>query len=99
VERIGRILGDKALGFYQISSRVANLPATHITQMTSPLAFPMYARLQDKPAHLQKAYLELLQILLFVLLPVSAFLFLYAPEIIDIFWGAAGCPLRHFKIW
>lgn len=96
---IGRILGDKALGFYQMSSRVASLPATHITQMTSPLTFPMYARLQDKPAHLQKAYLELFEILLFVLLPVSAFLFLYAREIIDIFLGSGWLSIEtSFKI-
>ena len=96
---IGRVLGSKALGFYQMSSRLANLPATHITQMTAPIAFPMYARLQDKPAHLKKAYLDLFQILLFVILPITAFSYLYALEIIDIFLGSGWSSIEtSFKI-
>jgi len=90
---VGKVLGVTALGLYQMAYRISNLPATEITHVISQVSFPAYAKLQDNIDKIRKAYLEALQLTVFISVPLAAGIFSLAPEFTRLFLGEKWMPM------
>lgn len=68
----GFLYGATGLGLYQMASRFALLPTTHIGETFYHALFPAYSQLQDEPEKLRGAFLKVLQVATFIIFPLSA---------------------------
>jgi len=90
---VGKMLGVTALGFYQMAYLISNLPATEITHVISQVTFPAYSKLQDDLPKLKDAFLKVLQLTAFISVPLTAGIFILAPEFTKIFLGDKWMPM------
>ncbi|MGH7896504.1 MAG: lipopolysaccharide biosynthesis protein [Candidatus Binatia bacterium] len=93
---VGRRFGSHSLGAYQLAYNVSALPATYFGDLVLGVLFPIFAQLQSTPKALGQAYVKTLRHLASLSLPLSAFLFVFASEIIHVVYGskwAAAIPL------
>ncbi|NCC50335.1 MAG: lipopolysaccharide biosynthesis protein [Spartobacteria bacterium] len=86
---LGRIAGAEQLGLYQMSYRLSNLPATQITHVVSRITLPAYASLQDQPARLRAVFLETLQLVCLVSIPLAIGIICVAPSLTAGILGAS----------
>jgi O-antigen/teichoic acid export membrane protein len=95
---LGRVLGADALGVYAIAYQVANMPTTEIVRIANRVILPAYAKLQYDQIRLKKAFTQVLEIVVALATPLTAFLVFASPQIIiGLFgsqWEAAILPTR-----
>jgi PST family polysaccharide transporter len=98
---VGRWLGPTALGIYGRAYSLMVMPATVFGRIVNRVLFPVMAQVQDEPDRLAGAYERALAIVALVSLPVSAFLWVVAPEFIPLLlgpkWTGAVLPFRLFS--
>jgi O-antigen/teichoic acid export membrane protein len=90
---VGRVLSAVALGFYQMAYRISNMLETEITQVISTVAFPAYAKIQDKQTRLQKAYFRIMRLTIAISLPITVGIVLLAPEFTRVFLSEKWMPM------
>jgi lipopolysaccharide exporter len=90
---VGRILGITALGFYQMAYHLSNAPATEITHMISRVMFPAYSKIQENLPRMRRAYWEVLDLNMFLIMPVSACIFIFAEDFTFLFLGEKWLPI------
>jgi PST family polysaccharide transporter len=97
---VGRWLGPAVLGIYGRAYSLMVLPATVFGKIVNRVLFPVMAQVQDEPDRLAGAYERALAVVGLVSLPVSAFLWVVAPEFIPVLlgpaWSAVVLPFRLF---
>lgn len=100
---VGRFLGATALGVYLLAFRIPQLLIIQICDPISKVIFPMYAKIQDDPEALQKAFLTTLRYISLVTLPIgSVVAALAAPFVLFIYgqeWAAAIGVMRAITIY
>jgi len=84
---VGRVLSATALGFYQMAYRISNMLETEITQIITGVAFPAYAKLQDHPIRLRKAYFRIMKLTMAISIPIAVGMVFLAPEFTMVFLG------------
>jgi PST family polysaccharide transporter/lipopolysaccharide exporter len=89
---LGRMAGTMALGFYQMAYRISNLPATQITHVVSRIALPAYSSIRDRPEQLRRVFLETLQLVCAVSLPVGVGILITAPTFTPVLLGQQWLP-------
>lgn len=90
---LGKMLGMEALGFYALAYALSNLPATWLITTTSGVTFSAYSKLQDDRRRLGRAFLRVLSINSVISVPAAAGLFVLAPEIVNVVYGAKYAPM------
>ena len=90
---VGKMLGVTTLGLYQLAYLISNLPATEITHVISQVSFPAYSKLQDDISKLREAYLRVLQLTVFLSIPASGVIFVFAPAFTQFFLGDKWLPM------
>lgn len=90
---IGRLVSVAALGLYQMAQRIATLPVSEMRHLIQQVGFPVYAKVQDNIATLQRGYLKVFQITVMIFIPVTSGVILLAPEFIAIFLGEKWLPM------
>jgi O-antigen/teichoic acid export membrane protein len=97
---VGRWLGPAALGVYGRAYGLMVMPATVFGRIVNRVLFPVMAQVQDQRDRLAAAYERALAIVALVSLPVSAFLWVVAPEFIPVLlgpkWTGVVLPFRLF---
>jgi O-antigen/teichoic acid export membrane protein len=97
---VGRWLGPAALGVYGRAYGLMVMPASVFGRIVNRVLFPVMAQVQDEPDRLAAAYERALAIVALVSLPVSAFLWVVAPEFIPVLlgpkWAGVVLPFRLF---
>lgn len=99
---VGTLLGLTALGFYERAYRVAQWPTGLVTHVISRAAFPTYAKLQDDPVRLRKAFELTVWVIAAAALPLALALFVTAPDFILVLFGpdwAASAVLLRFLVF
>jgi O-antigen/teichoic acid export membrane protein len=95
---IARLLGTTPLGYYAIAFRVADFPNSVIGYIVGRVMFPVYSILQGDLQAVRRAYLQNLQRIAIVALPISVGVAVGAkPIVLALFgekWLAAVTPLR-----
>jgi len=84
---IGRMLGTKFLGFYQFSYRIANVPATNITNVFGKILFPTFSKIADSDEKLLNAFMKFFRFIVLITVPVTFFIILIIPDFISGFYG------------
>jgi len=90
---VGKTLGVTALGFYQMAYLISNMPYTEITSVISKVTFPAYSKRQDDLQKLKEAYLKVLQLVAFIVIPLAGGISVLAPEFTEILLGDKWLPM------
>jgi O-antigen/teichoic acid export membrane protein len=84
---VGRALGADALGIYGRAYQLMVAPVMLLGQVLDRVLFPAMAKVQNQPERLGMAYQRGVSLIASVTLPLSAFLVIAAPEIIELLLG------------
>jgi len=86
---IGRFVGASALGLYSRAYALLMLPINSLRGPITSVGFPALSRLQDQAEAFRDYYRRLASILALVAMPLTAFLYAQAEDIIRILLGQA----------
>ncbi len=68
---VGKILDEKALGFYSIAFFLSNIPVTSMSHVIGRVAIPAYSILQNNKDELKKSYSFVFELIATVTIPMS----------------------------
>jgi O-antigen/teichoic acid export membrane protein len=99
---VGHVLGPAQLGLYQRAYELMRFPAAVFTSVAGSVLFSAFAKVQDDPERLGRAFRRTLFASALVLLPASAGLIVLAPEVVRILlgpgWSGVEWPFRIMAI-
>ena len=99
---VGRWLGPAALGVYGRAYGLIVMPAFAFGMIVNRVLFPIMAQVQHERHRLVNAYERGIAVVALLSLPLSAFLWVVAPEFIPLVlgpaWGDVVLPFRLFTI-
>jgi len=90
---VGWFVSATALGFYQYAYRLADMPATEMSNTISRVTFPAYSRVQEDTDDLQRALLQSTRFIAFLAFPMSFGIALVAPSFIPAILGEQWEPM------
>ena len=90
---VGRWLGATSLGYFTRADKLVLLPKNYVSQSLFHVLFPVMAQRQQGTERLATIYLHGSEILSLVALPVSAMLFICAPDIVQAILGEQWGPV------
>ncbi len=83
---VGKLVGTSALGLYQVAMRVATLPSQILIQVLPQVTFPAFAKL-EQPEQWRRAYLQIVELILLLALPIAAVVCVFPHLIVQFFLG------------
>ena len=89
---IGILMGPRPLGYYELAYRLIARPYQIINPVFTRVAFPVFSAVQKDRDRLRKGYLELIEMLGAVTIPIYAGLFALAPAFIRVQLGPDYAP-------
>jgi len=100
---VGKVLGAVTLGFYVLAFRISDLPTREVITIVDRVTFPAYSKVQEQILKLKEGYSRILQMVSFILIPVSVGLFVLAKDFTELFlgekWMAIVPALKVLVIW
>ena len=100
---IGRLLGTTVLGAYNFAYRIANFPATNITNILGTVAFPAFSKIEDDIGALREAFFKMFKYISLLTIPVSFGIIAITPEFIGLAYGtkwlSAILPIQILSIY
>ena len=94
---VGRMLGTTPLGIYNFAYRVANIPATNITNVLGKVLYPTFTKIADDTRKLRDAFLKSFEYVTFLTIPVTLYIILIIPDVVNLFfpkWIDAILPIQ-----
>ena len=89
---IGSLLGVNALGFYSLAFSIIIKPVYLFNQMITRVMFPVFSNIQSNRIALKKAYLKMLEFIIFVIAPLMFGVSFLAMPIVYVFLGEKWLP-------
>lgn len=89
---IGRLLGPDDLGYYSIAFGIAGLLTSQISVLMASVMFPVYAKIKDEKAKLNKAYMDTLKYVSFISIPATFGIFAVSSDFVKVVYGAKWLP-------
>lgn len=90
---VAKLLGAAALGLYQMAYRLSNLPTSLIADAIAEVAFPAFSRLQENLSVLGNAYLQVIQLIVFLSSPLIGVILFFSADFIQLFLGEKWLPM------
>jgi len=84
---VGKLLGDRALGIYDMAYSLATLPISQITGLVNNVAFPLFARLQGDMQRLTSVILKLTRGLAYATYPALIGMLVVSRELVAVILG------------
>jgi lipopolysaccharide exporter len=84
---IGKILGSRALGGYQVMQEIADLATIEVVLPLGRALFPGYAQILDKPERFRNAFYRVIEIHLVLAFALGGGLFLVAHDLVYVMLG------------
>ncbi|MEX1033249.1 MAG: MOP flippase family protein [Cellvibrionaceae bacterium] len=84
---IGKLVGMSATGFYNLAWRLIIFPLSSINPIVNKVAFPVYSKVQNDPAALDRYYSFNVKALSAVTMPLLAFLLFFSQEVVRVILG------------
>jgi lipopolysaccharide exporter len=84
---IGRLLGDYKLGIYDRAHKLVSLPMYMLTRTISKVIFPSFSKMQSDNEKLGKVYLSSITLVIALVIPACAGIFVAAPELVYVLLG------------
>lgn len=88
---IGSFLGEIALGIYSLAFRLVVYPIQTVSVIAQRVLFPIFARISDD-IKFNNLYIKFTLFLVVSLFPIYGVVFLLAPDLVPIFFGAEWIP-------
>jgi len=89
---VGTFVGQAVLGYYLQAYKVAQWPTGLVTHVVSRASLPTYARLQNDPPRLSKAFEMSLWLILTTALPIGLAIFVSAPDFLILLYTEKWLP-------
>jgi PST family polysaccharide transporter len=89
---IGKLMGEVALGFYNVAFKIPDLAIMSIMAVTSRVIFPAYAKLQHDPPAMRRAFLVTLQFIALIAFPLGTGLYMVAPDLVVVLYTDKWAP-------
>jgi len=90
---VGRLLGERAVGFQEMAISIAALPVTQVTGLVTNVASPLLSRLQHEPKRVAAALFHLSRGIAYLTFPACAGMVITAPELIPLLLGSQWVDL------
>ena len=84
---IGKYTGAEALGYYEKSYRLMQMPVENITFVVTPVLHPLLSEYQNDLQQLCQKYLRIVNAFAYLSFPIAALCFFIAKELVLIFFG------------
>jgi O-antigen/teichoic acid export membrane protein len=84
---VGKLLDLNMLGFYVMAYSISSIPVTSLSAELSRIFFPAYAKIQNDPQRIAKAFGQTFETVLLVLLPLTSLMITLAPNFTTVFLG------------
>lgn len=84
---VGRLLGERAVGFQEMAISIAALPVTQVTGLVTNVASPLFSRLQHEPKRVTAALFHLSRAIAYLTFPACTGMVITAPELIPLLLG------------
>ncbi len=84
---VGNMLGTAVLGYYVLAYQISQWPVDILNNVIGRVALPVFSRLQEDVERLRRAFDQVLQIQLALLVPVVTGIFLFAPLLVNVVLG------------
>ena len=96
---IGKFLSTEALGYYEKSYRLMQLPLQKLTSVINPVLQPVMSNLQDNMQMMALKYTKIVVFIASVSFPIAVILYFSASDIIVVMYGEQWKPaISVFKI-
>ncbi|MES2018661.1 MAG: lipopolysaccharide biosynthesis protein [Pseudomonadota bacterium] len=90
---IGKVLGERALGIYDMAFSLATLPSSQITTLATNVASPLFAKLQDDLPKMNAFILHFTRGIAYVTYPALIGMLVCSPELVSVMLGAKWVDL------
>lgn len=84
---VGKVLGPVSLGVYELGRRLSDMATREISSVSSEVAFPTFAQIQDDLPRLRKIYFTSLELVATIAIPIAVILSLLAEPVISLVLG------------
>ena len=91
---IGRLLGTSALGYYTVAYQLMVRPMLLLNPVLTRVAFPVFARMQGDLYRIKDAYLEMIRLIAFMMLPLYLGMFAASGPLLHTLLGLAWMPVE-----
>ena len=99
---VAKVLGVERLGEYGRANQLVVMPGNQLGGVFDKVLFPTFSLVQEDKARFGEAYRKALSLIAMIGLPVSAFLFVVAPNITSVMlgdrWGNVIEPMRILSL-
>ncbi len=98
---VGRVLGDSTLGVYRMAMNLASAPAEKVSSLIMRATGPLFAKVQSDTTMVRRYFLNLVELLTMIELPLMLGLGLVAPEVIRLGLGpnwSAVVPILRWLV-
>lgn len=96
---VGRYISENALGYYEKSYRLMQLPLQNITAVIYPVLQPMLSEFQENPKVIGDKFTRIISTISLLGFPLSVILYFCASEIITVMFGNQWAPaIPTFRI-
>jgi len=86
---VAKLSGVTSLGFYQMAYKIPSILGLEIL---AGATFPAYSKIQDDTQRLRDAYLKIIKLFSFILMPVAGGIFVVAADFVKLVLGAEWLP-------
>lgn len=93
---VGRILGQGALGLYQMGYRISMVPITEIADVFSKVTFPVFTAITGDRSRLRAAFWKVTLTIFSLSLAFGALIFLFPYQIVHIMLGDQWLAVAEF---
>ena len=94
---VGRMLGTVPMGVYQLAYRMANIPATNITNVLGKVLYPGFMKIADDLEKLKNGFIRSFRYVTFITVPLTIYIVLITPDVVRRFfphWNDAILPIQ-----
>lgn len=96
---VGKLFGISLLGLYDRATVFSMKLFLHINRIVWKVGYPAYSTLQNEKNKIAKAFLETLEVLSFIVMPMAAGMLVLGKDFVSLFLGSkwiSMVPLIHF---
>ncbi len=98
----GKLLGTALLGFYEMAYRLSDMAICEIAHVTNAVMMPAYAKVQDDRERLGRGFLNAVEALMALVLPLTLFIVVAAPDFVVAVltpkWSASIVPTQILAV-
>ena len=96
---IGKFLSAEALGYYEKSYRMMQMPLNNVTAVIYPVMQPLMSNFQDDLKEMVKKFNKIVSILATISFPIAVLLYFNAADLINVMYGDKwNAAIPPFKI-